>query len=384
MKVTLPESAGIPRSPDAPRNSIVGLGGHQPVHFRRLASATTPALVAADVSPRHSLFSADKDQFVSLRRLTSAATGFSLIEIMVTVALMSLIILGLLSMFNQVQRAFRSSMTQVDVLEAGRAVTDLLVRDVEQMYPIQLPYDSLYWSTNFFAIANPRFTPLLQYLPGTSGNNGPYRTNVIETLFFTTRLNQNWTGVGYFVYPDSPDSPTSILGGVGTLYRYQVTTNKNAAVQLSTLFARAMQNVMQNGPTNMPPTMSRIADGVISFKVRAYDTNGVQMTYATWNGTNHLAFTLSDTVTTTNVAVPNAFGEPVATDEFNYFFLSNALPCSLDLEVGFLEQRILDRFKGMGAGNVGPQRDYLSNHVSEVHLFRQRIPIRNIDYTAYK
>jgi hypothetical protein len=32
----------------------------------------------------------------------------------------------------------------------------------------------------------------------------------------------------------------------------------------------------------------------------------------------------------------------------------------------------------------GAQRSYLSNHVSEVHLFRQRIPIRNVDYTAYK
>ena len=37
--------------------------------------------------------------------------AFSLIEIMITSALLSFIVLGLLAMFNQTQRAFRSGMT---------------------------------------------------------------------------------------------------------------------------------------------------------------------------------------------------------------------------------------------------------------------------------
>src|SRR5438552_855059 len=62
-----------------------------------------------------------------------ALSAFSLIEILITVGLLSFIILGLLLMFNQVQRAFRSSTTQADILEAGRAVADMLARELEEM-----------------------------------------------------------------------------------------------------------------------------------------------------------------------------------------------------------------------------------------------------------
>ena len=54
---------------------------------------------------------------------------------MVTVALLSFIILGLLAMFTQTQRAFRGSMKQVDVMSAGRAVTDMLARELREMAP---------------------------------------------------------------------------------------------------------------------------------------------------------------------------------------------------------------------------------------------------------
>jgi len=315
--------------------------------------------------------------------------GFSLIEIMVTVALLSLIILGLLSMFNQVQRAFRSSMTQVDVLEAGRAVTDLLVRDMEGIYPTKFGYNTnaIPWSTNFFAISN-GVIPLTQYLPGTSGPNGPFRTNYLQTVFFMTRVNQSYIGNGYFVYPDSPE------GSVGTLYRYQFATNKLNAAWLSTYFAQSLQYIMQNGPTNMPSFISRIADGVVAFNVKPFETNGIEVTSTTaqWDGLTHLAIPVRDFIQniSTNVPIPNAYAQILPDNRLNYYYLSNAVPAALELEVGFVEPRIRDRYVGMGgpppiaAVLQGAQRSYLSNHVSEVHLFRQRIPIRNVDYTAYK
>ena len=61
--------------------------------------------------------------------------GFSLVEILMTVALLSVIILGLVAMFDQTRRAFTSSMTQVDVLEGGRAATALIASDLEQLTP---------------------------------------------------------------------------------------------------------------------------------------------------------------------------------------------------------------------------------------------------------
>src|SRR5258708_2837402 len=61
--------------------------------------------------------------------------AFSLIEILIVVALLSIIILGLLAMFSQTQKAFRAGLTQTDVLQAGRLAGDMLGRELEQITP---------------------------------------------------------------------------------------------------------------------------------------------------------------------------------------------------------------------------------------------------------
>jgi hypothetical protein len=58
------------------------------------------------------------------------------------------------------------------------------------------------------------------------------------------------------------------------------------------------------------------------------------------------------------------------------------VPAYIELELGILEPRALERFRGLGVGQ--PQYEYLSNRVAQVHLFRQRIPIRNVDFAAYQ
>src|SRR5207249_3230361 len=113
----------------------------------------------------------------------------------------SFIVLGLLAMFHQVQKAFRSSMTQVDVLESGRSITHMTARDLEQM--VASSFNSTnplaYQTTNFFAFVSPDFASALhQPLPG----NVPERTNVVQTIFFLSKVNQDWIGTGYQVRPD--------------------------------------------------------------------------------------------------------------------------------------------------------------------------------------
>jgi hypothetical protein len=126
--------------------------------------------------------------------------AFSLIEIMVTVGLLTVIILGLLLMFNQTQRAFRAGMTQTDVLEAGRATMDMLARELEQMTPSQYP-DRVFSSgiryrvTNFFAEPSPLFdwrTPLIQELSG----NRLSRTNLIPTILLPHKTQPGFAGHG--------------------------------------------------------------------------------------------------------------------------------------------------------------------------------------------
>src|SRR4051794_6650241 len=117
--------------------------------------------------------------------------AFSLIEILITVGLLSFIILGLMLMFNQVQRAFRSSMTQTDVMESGRSIADMIVRDLEEMTPLQLPYDATNYpnaAVNFTtSLTAYSPVPIRQDLPGTTKAAGPWRFNTIQNFFFTSK-----------------------------------------------------------------------------------------------------------------------------------------------------------------------------------------------------
>ena len=315
--------------------------------------------------------------------------AFSLIEILVTVALLSFIILGLLSMFTQTQRAFRDSMKQVDVMSSGRTVTDMLARELAQITPSEMAF-----TTNFFALipqaSQPPFIPtlyfaesstgqpLLQGLPGTLG----LRTNIIQSLFFVTRNNQDWIGTGYEVLADSPNA------GVGTLYRFATNRNKANAIYLSSDFVQApLVNVAGVPSTNL----TRVADGVVHFRVRAFANNGFLISpppgagFPAW-GTYPVIN--AGAVDSTNYAtMPNDTWTGVAAvpDQVDYYyFQSNAVPAYLEVELGVLEPHILERFKGIGSGNPAAQRAYLSNHVAQVHVFRQRIPIRNVDFNAYQ
>jgi hypothetical protein len=69
------------------------------------------------------------------------------------------------------------------------------------------------------------------------------------------------------------------------------------------------------------------------------------------------------------------------------YFLGSAVPASIELEIGLLEPQILARYRAIGSANAAlqsAQYQYLYNRAAQVHIFRQRIPIRNVDYTAYQ
>ena len=65
----------------------------------------------------------------------AANRAFSLVELLVSVGLLSIVILALYAMFDQTQRALRGSVGQVDVLEGARSAIDLVRRDLEQARP---------------------------------------------------------------------------------------------------------------------------------------------------------------------------------------------------------------------------------------------------------
>jgi hypothetical protein len=311
--------------------------------------------------------------------------AFSLIEIMVTVGLLSFIILGLLLMFNQTQRAFRAGLTQTDVLEAGRAAMDLMTREMEQMSASQSP-DYIDFtgvrrratnffvepSTNFYsAISSGAFSwtkPLLQELPG----NGQPRTNLVQRFFFLSKLNQDWIGTGYDVVPDDANQC------VGTLYRYTATNYPRGF--LLPLSAQFLSTPLTN--------RNRIADGIVHLRLRAYAANGSLITTNSLRGTNASYQISSGGVFTSYTNVPNAvaynsaaYSSPADLRQASCYFMSNALPAYLELELGLLEPQIVQKYRSIAVQSAALQ--YLSNHVAQVHLFRQRIPVRNVDLSAY-
>ena len=324
------------------------------------------------------------------------SAGFTLVEMLVTVSLLAFIVLGLYAMFNQVQRAFRMSMTQVDLLEAGRGVTEMLPRELEQLTPCRLGYSPTLPPSgpsgiNFYVAipaasaipqcytVPPGYTaPLLQPLPGTT-TPPTQRTNLLEDCFFLVRQNQTWVGIGYCVRTTNPqtgglDLPQATPGQatVGSLYRYVTnmpviypsTDPKHGLPEDPSQLYWAFHRASVPGSTGLS---NRICDGVIHFRFRAFNTNGFLI-----NAPLRFATT---TVTPSPIA-PGEIGL--------YGFGSNAVPASVEMELGILDQHSWERYNSIGNPTAGLAYLQRPEVTSRVQIFRQRIPIRNVDPLAYQ
>lgn len=315
----------------------------------------------------------------SSRTAAGSRRAFSLIEVLVVTGLLSVIIIGLVMMFAQTQRAYKLGTTQVDVLEGGRMATDLMTRDFSQLAPAGLPT----WSgaTNFYAAVLPApYQALAQQLPGSGGQ----RSNVIQDCFLLVRENQTWRGVGYVVRTNDPASGYTgyPLGGVGTLYRYESEALerdlRNNPPLLNTRFLVASLNA-----TNM----SRVLEGVVHFTVRAYDASGQRITFQHPNVFPGLEMVYPPNQSHPNQSVTNdarlsPFGSGSGYGEIGTYFQSNTVPAAVEIELGVLEAREIERARAITSPTA--RANYLADQAGKVHLFRWRVPVRNVDPSVYQ
>jgi type II secretory pathway component PulJ len=303
--------------------------------------------------------------------------AFSMVELLVAMTLLSLIVLALMAVFNSTQRAFRASVTQTDILEGSRSAMDLITRDLNNMVPSD--YSSNYYNNsgvyiqgavNFMATNNAYpYVPLGQPLPGTSMQ----RTNVLEYFFLLGRENTKWTAAGYIV---NSSSSTPLY----PLYRFYEETN----VSVNPLFLYwNFTNTIYNAQNyNQWTNLSHVMDGVVHLTVRPYDINGYWMT-------NNLFYVYPGNANNISRR-DNVWFSPYANwGEVPFVCYSNAVPATVELELGVLEDRTLQRAESLGiAGTppsqVLPQWNYLQNQSGHVHLFRQRVTIPNVDPSAYQ
>ena len=293
----------------------------------------------------------------------SGRLAFTLVEMLVTLALLSLIVLALMTVFNSTQNAFRASLTQTDILESGRLAMGLITSDLATMTPSDSDAVNFYSAvTNFGSYTLPAspVSPLLQGLTASS----QLRTNVLESFFSLSRQNLNgqrsWVATGYVVSTNTTD------GTLYPLYRFYMVTNVQATDPWW-LYV----NFITNSFVNSPP-WSHLADGVVDLRVRAFDANGRWITNSLTVTTN-AAFTNAVTVYPPYLFAP---GDPSV-----LYMSSNVVPASVEVEMGVLEDTTLQRAESLSGA---AQMNYLSNHVGQVHLFRQRVAIRNVDPAVYQ
>jgi prepilin-type N-terminal cleavage/methylation domain-containing protein len=281
--------------------------------------------------------------------------AFSLIEIMIVMGLLSVMVLGLMAMFNQTQRAFRLGMNQTDVLEGGRLVSGMLAREIEQIRPT---FENSAVENFEATLFDGRNTSVIPLLTGTFP-----RTNVMQDLFFVLRENQTWKAVSYFVRTNEFFPPGSGFGPVGTLYRCEI--NNTVAQFKQNPFALILLgfNLARSGSGAVP--LSKLIDGVVHFRVRVYDRDGIPI----------------------DAAISNRVSITVTTNNFNWTsiphinFRDRAVPGYVEVELGILEQQALEHYKSIPV--LSAQLSYLSNQVGRIHLFRQRVAVRNVDPAAY-
>lgn len=282
---------------------------------------------------------------------------------MVTVALLGFIIVGLVGMFVQTQRAFRGGMAQSDVLEAGRATTDLLAREIEETSAVNLSGVFNFYATNW--------PGAVQSLSGT----GASRANELCEFFFITRNNLTWTGNGFMVAP--------VMNNVGTLYSYQTAGTNNPA-GLAQDFENIATDVVNNNVsvTNYSAVLHRVADGIVHLRVQTYSSTPNNYTTtseliipnsnpsAGYYNTNYLGYTIY-------AQISNPFGQTYCS------FTGNAVPAYVDLELGVLEHETLEKFNALPPA---AQQAYLerAQTAGRVHIFRRHIPIHNVDPAAYQ
>ncbi len=310
---------------------------------------------------------------------------------MVVVSLMTVIVFGLYTMFNQTQKALLANASQVDVLESGRAAMDAIGRSLSQATPAGLTYTNpalRFFAPHLFGHLD-YYNPLIQ--SKLDPKTDPYpRTNVLESCFFLTRANNGWTANGFFVASaTNSSSGAQVLlttnavaqAGYGTLYQFSFTlpstnsvTMANNLVQYVNVPPRAtltpaellvMTNRferLKNSPVSTvlnQPMANPLIDGVVHFRIRPFDVNSRPY---------------MQSVPPDAIVLPDALA-PTDQVPFRFYFYGRSVPAFLELELGIIDPQILQKVKAMPS--LAARRAYLQDHIGAVQLFHKMIPLRN-------
>jgi hypothetical protein len=267
-------------------------------------------------------FEADRNSLVNRAR-----AGVTVLELMVAMTMVSFIILVLYQMFDKVQAQMRNAIKQVDSLESGRSVMDILYRDFSRMV---VPPDAAQVSFEIDADASVFGLEMLH----VSSSNA-FFTNKMEAVFFTAydaeATPTNWVGMGFRVaHPDYPDvEPTN---GFGTLYRYETNANRFTSNFRNQFYQAAVSNHVH-----------KIAENIVHFRVNFY----ADRIYTNITSTFQVDRQLRD----------------------------QTLPKLLEIELGYLDSETATIAASLGSTNAA--RQFIATRPEKVSFFRFQVRLRS-------
>jgi hypothetical protein len=310
-------------------------------------------------------------------RAPRSCRALTILEMLVSTALLSFIVLGLTAMFVQTQKIFKTGIKQTTVTDAGRTIIDMMASDLSQMSDPH--FANVYFPTNVYpnfpvgGYPNPptlywSFVPGYDLVQSTNNNNGipfPCRTNEVEDIFAMVQTNNTWVGIGYTVSNWFTNSGGGAIPGVGTLYRYVATTTA-PLFPTNLLYANYINQVGYGTFTNS--LFHRIADGVVHLKIYAFDADGNEMYWEPYYDQIGQVYGFQkDTYLQYPVIVTNLTSGGSQT---------NYLPHSIDIELGILEPEAFERARALyTSGATNAAAIFLANAAGQVEIFRQHIII---------
>ncbi len=298
-------------------------------------------------------------------------------------SILVLIVVALMEVFANTQAALRASVTQADILENGRATMDLMSSDLRSMAPCEYPSNTVslaypssvnffVGSMNFAGAVNTFVSPASPLVQPLVGGGGASRTNFLQDFFMLSQNTINgaptWIGIGYAVNTNLAN------GTLYPLYRFYQTTNT-----LGGSPAMLFSNFLSLAFTNSA-VWSHLMDGVVGLTVRAYDPQGYWIT----NNVDYYGGN-TDGITNQNVYVwePYLPNSAASRGQVGLVMFSNALPASVEVEMDTLEDRTMQRAESL-SGAPTAQNNYLVAAGGNVHVFRQRVQVPQMDPTAYQ
>lgn len=288
-------------------------------------------------------------------------SGFTLVEMMLVVAMTLVIVLTIVKAFDVTQKAFIKSLSQTDLLENGRGTISLISSDLAQI-------NSVEWNDGS-GIVRPSMvvtnvtTAALNLDYPTSPGGLATQQFYFQDFFFMKEFRREWDAVAYRV---------AFTNGVGSLYRLQTRTNTRTPDP--TFFRQALLgNILRDNISTLdynnfsaavpPPVVSLMAEGVVHFEINVYNQDGILLE---------------------SLAQPSIPPVPYSTalqtlgngvQDFNYNVNAPNIPSFVELVMGILGPKLREQYAGILSAELATE--FLQRESGNIQLFRTMFPLRN-------